>query len=296
MSNGTDKQQYWGNPGVSTQPQDIYDGFSDKSQVLDFQTFNPNDTVYWNDPSQTVDGGVYSNPSPSSDGISRSDPYGMMQQQTHYGQSPSIFTPTYGDDGGVGGPAVPGMGIEATEFDEPPLLDELEIYPRRIMEKAVAVLNPFQGAGLLVDNPEYLFKETDLAGPIAFCLTLAACLSISNSKAQFGYIYGLSTISVLAMFCLIWLMCHAVESHVTVSGVASVLGYSMLPVVFLAVIGMFTSLNNFYGMLLAGTTILLATLYSSRMFCLMTGDPHQRYLLAYPSALLFTIFSMLVLF
>ncbi|WP_204266967.1 hypothetical protein, partial [Citrobacter youngae] len=46
---------------------------------------------------------------------------------------------------------------------------------------------------------------------IAFCLTLAACLSISDSKAQFGYIYCLSTIIVLAMYCLIWLMCHAVE-------------------------------------------------------------------------------------
>uniref|UniRef100_A0A182PKZ1 Protein YIPF n=1 Tax=Anopheles epiroticus TaxID=199890 RepID=A0A182PKZ1_9DIPT len=293
MSN--DKQQFWGNPGqISTQPQDVYDGFNDKSQVLDFQTFSPNDTVYWNDASLEANGGAgYSNQPPVPDGTSRSDPYGMMQPQTHYAPAPSIFTPAYGDDSGVG---ATGMPIETTEFDEPPLLDELEIYPRRIMEKAVAVLNPFQGAGLLVDGPEYLLKETDLAGPIAFCLTLAACLSISDSKAQFGYIYGLSTISVLAMYCLIWLMCHAVESHVTVSGVASVLGYSMLPVVFLAVIGMFTSLNNFYGMLLAGTAILLATLYSSRMFCLMTGDPHQRYLIAYPSSLLFTIFSMLVLF
>uniref|UniRef100_A0A8W7NZJ2 Protein YIPF n=1 Tax=Anopheles coluzzii TaxID=1518534 RepID=A0A8W7NZJ2_ANOCL len=294
MSSSADKQQFWGNPG--SQPQDMYDGFSDKAQVLDFQTFNPNDTVYWNDPSQPVDG-AYSNQPAAPDGMSRSDPYGMMQQQPHYGQGPAIFTPAYGDDGvGVGGPAGPGMGLEATEFDEPPLLDELEIYPRRIMEKAAAVLNPFQGAGLLVDSPVYLFKETDLAGPIAFCLTLAACLSISDSKAQFGYIYGLSTISVLAMYCLIWLMCHAVESHVTVSGVASVLGYSMLPVVFLAIIGMFTSLNKFYGMLLAGLSILLETLYSSGMFCLMTGDPHQRYLLAYPATLLFTIFLMLVLF
>ncbi|XP_053664973.1 protein YIPF5 homolog [Anopheles marshallii] len=282
MSNTSDNQ-YWAN-----QPQDMYDGFNDKSQVLDFQTFNPNETAYWNDASQT-DPGYNQLP----DAASR-DPYGMMQQQTHYGPGPSIFTPNYVDDNGVG--SSPGMGIETTEFDEPPLLDELEIYPRRIMEKAVAVLNPFQSSGTMVDTPDYLFKETDLAGPIIFCLTLAACLSISNSKAQFGYIYGLSTISVLAMYCLIWLMCHAVEWHVTVSGVASVLGYSMLPVVFLAVIGMFTSLNNFYGMLLAGSSILLATVYSSRMFCLMTGDPHQRYLIAYPSSLLFTIFSMLVLF
>ncbi|XP_035917661.1 protein YIPF5 homolog [Anopheles stephensi] len=282
MSNNSDSQ-YWAN-----QPQEMYDGFNDKSQVLDFQTFNPNETVYWNDAPQT-EGGY----NQLSDTASR-DPYGMMQPQTQYGPTPSIFTPKYENDNGV--TSSPGMEIEATEFDEPPLLDELEIYPRRIMEKAIAVLNPFQNMGTMLDTPDYLFKETDLAGPIMFCLTLAACLSISNSKAQFGYIYGLSTISVLAMYCLIWLMCHAVESHVTVSGVASVLGYSMLPVVFLAMIGMFVSLNNFYGMMFAGTSILLATVYSSRMFCLMTGDPHQRYLIAYPCSLLFTIFSMLVLF
>lgn len=283
MSQNTDNQ-YWAN-----QPQDVYEGFTDKSQVLDFQTFNPNETAYWNDTQQTDAGYIQ-----LSDPAASRDPYGMMQPQTQYGQAPSIFTPAYETDSGAA--AGRGMDIEPTEFDEPPLLDELEIYPRRIAEKAIAVLNPFQSVGTTTSTPDYLFKETDLAGPIMFCLTLAACLSISNSKAQFGYIYGLSTISVLAMYCLIWLMCHAVESHVTVSGVASVLGYSMLPVVFLAIIGVLASLNNYYGMLLAGTSILLATVYSSRMFCLMTGDPHQRYLIAYPCSLLFTIFSMLVLF
>ncbi|XP_050076566.1 protein YIPF5 homolog [Anopheles maculipalpis] len=270
------------------QPQDVYTGFDDKSQVMDFQTFNPNETVYWNDSLQSDE--AYK---PLSDTTSH-DPYGMMQPQTQYGPTPSIFTPNYENDNGVA--SGPGMEIEATEFDEPPLLEELEIYPQRIMEKAKAVLNPFQNVGTMIDTPDYLFEETDLAGPIMFCLTLAACLSISDSKAQFGYIYGLSTISVVAMYCLIWLMCHTTESHVTVYAVASVLGYSMLPVVFLAFFGLFAPLNNFYGMAFAGLSILLATVYSSRMFCLMTGDPHQRYLIAYPCSLLFTIFSMLVLF
>uniref|UniRef100_A0A182QEN5 Protein YIPF n=1 Tax=Anopheles farauti TaxID=69004 RepID=A0A182QEN5_9DIPT len=279
------EDQFWANHNNQSS-QEMYDGFGDKSQVLDFQTFNPNETVYWSD--QTQPGG------PNMVGAT-GDPYGMMQQQPHYGDhhAPSIFTPTYGEDVGVG---AHNPGVDATEFDEPPLLDELEIYPRRIVEKSFAMLNPFQRADALVDSADYLFKETDLAGPILFCLSLAACLSISNSKAQFGYIYGLSTISVLVMFCLISLMCNAVESHVTVSAVASVLGYSMLPIVFLSLIGVFFSLNNLYGMLLAGAAVLLATIGSSRIFCLMTGDPHQRYLIAYPCGLLFTTFSLLVLF
>ncbi|XP_053669056.1 protein YIPF5 homolog [Anopheles marshallii] len=280
MSNQSDSQ-YWTN-----QTEDLYDGFTEKSQMLDFQTLNPNEMVYWNDSSQPDP--VYN----SLPEVASCDPYGMMiHQQNHYGLSPLLYTSNYYSDyNGTG------SVIEANEFDELPLLEELEIYPRRILGKAMEVLNPFQGYGPTVDTPDYLFQETDLAGPIMFCLTLAACLSISNSKAQFGYIYGLSTISVLAMYCLIWLMCQGTEWHVTVSGVASVLGYSMLTVVFLAVIGLFTSLNNLYGVMLAGTSILLATVHSSRMFCLMTGDPNQRYLLAYPCSLLFTIFAMLVLF
>uniref|UniRef100_A0A182NC49 Protein YIPF n=1 Tax=Anopheles dirus TaxID=7168 RepID=A0A182NC49_9DIPT len=285
MANHAQEEQFWANHNNQS-AQEMYDGFGDKSQVLDFQTFNPHEPVYWSDQGQQGAPGV---------GGGAGDPYGMMQQQTHYADhlAPSIFTPAYGDDVGVG---AHNPGIDANEFDEPPLLDELEIYPRRIVEKSFAMLNPFQRAEALGDSADYLFKETDLAGPILFCLSLAACLSISNSKAQFGYIYGLSTISVLVMFCLISLMCNVLESHVTVSAVASVLGYSMLPIVFLSLIGVFASLNNLYGMLLAGAAILLATIGSSRIFCLMTGDPHQRYLIAYPCGLIFTTFSLLVLF
>ncbi|XP_052889897.1 protein YIPF5 homolog [Anopheles moucheti] len=280
MSNQSDSQ-YWAN-----QTEDLYDEFSENSQMLDFQTLYANKLAYWNDSSQTD--AVYNSLPEAASG----DPYDvMMHQQNHYGLPPLTYTSDYYSDYNGTAPV-----MEATEFDEPPLLEELEIYPRRILEKAVGVLNPFQSCVTTADTPDYLFQETDLAGPIMFCLTLAACLSISNSKAQFGYIYGLSTISVLAMYCLIWLMCQGDVWHVTVSGVASVLGYSMLTVVFLAVIGLFTSLNNLHGMMLAGTSILLATVHSSRMFCLMTGDPNQRYLLAYPCSLLYTIFAMLVLF
>uniref|UniRef100_A0AAG5DN73 Protein YIPF n=1 Tax=Anopheles atroparvus TaxID=41427 RepID=A0AAG5DN73_ANOAO len=241
----------------------VYDAFPDESQVLNFQNFSSVET---------------------------------MQQQSVYNQHPPIFTPTTSATFGDIDASSNKMGGQVTEFDEPPLLEELEIYPDRILEKSLAVLNPLQSPDCLIERSEYLLKEPDLAGPIAFCLTLAACLSISNSKAQFGYIYGLSTISVLVMFCLIWLMCNSLETHVTVSAVASVLGYSMLPIVGLSILDVFVTLNNFYGLVFAGAAIFIATMSSSRMFCMMTADPHQRYLIAYPCALLYALFSMLVLF
>lgn len=184
---------------------------------------------------------------------------------------------------------------EPTEFDEPPLLDELEIYPARILEKSLAVVNPFHKRGL-ADDPEYLFRETDLAGPITFCLALAACLFLSGAKAQFGYIYGLSIISVLMMYCLITLMCYTTENFVSLTAVASILGYSILPIVWLSILGVFVSLKTTVGMILACVAIVLSTTASSRIFCLMTGDPNQRFLIAYPCALVYVIFALLVLF
>uniref|UniRef100_U5EZL8 Putative rab gtpase-interacting factor golgi membrane protein n=1 Tax=Corethrella appendiculata TaxID=1370023 RepID=U5EZL8_9DIPT len=254
------EEQFWAN---NQQPNNQYDGFGDQSQSFDFQSFDQSTSYY----------------PPTQQGQYTQQPYGQ----------PSIFTPDTA-------PMNTNEYVNDQGFDdEPPLLDELEIYPSRILEKSLAVLNPFHAKGL-VDNAEYLFKETDLAGPITFCLALAACLFVSGSKAQFGYIYGLSIISVLVMYALITLMCNTMENYVTLSAVASILGYSILPIVWLSILGVFFVLNSAIGLILAGAAIILSTMSSSRIFCLMTGDVNQRFLIAYPCALVYIIFTLLVLF
>ncbi|XP_039450381.1 protein YIPF7 [Culex pipiens pallens] len=265
---GYSEEQFWANQNIKNP----YDGFGDQSQTLDFQSFDQNASFF------------------------PPNAYPSPQQQQGYGQ-PSIFTPDISTAAAPHNYSGPGNmpGSEPSEFDEPPLLDELEIYPQRILEKSLAVLNPFHAQGL-VDNPEYFFKETDLAGPIAFCLTLAACLFVSGAKAQFGYIYGLCVISVIVMYVLITLMCNSTENYVTITAVASILGYSILPIVWLSIVGVFFSLNSTFGMVLAACAIFLAAMGCSRIFCIMTGDMHQRYLIAYPCALVYIIFTLLVLF
>lgn len=74
------------------------------------------------------------------------------------------------------------------EFEEPPLLEELEIYPDRILEKVLAVLNPFR-AHSLADDAEYLTKESDLAGPVLFCLTLAVSLFLAGKFSLWVYLW-----------------------------------------------------------------------------------------------------------
>lgn len=201
----------------------------------------------------------------------------------------TILDPTQSFDQIYGQP-----GINNFNEDEPPLLEELEIYPERIMEKTLAVLNPFRSHGL-ADDAEFLLKDTDLAGPIAFCLALACFLFIGGGRAPFGYIYGLSVISCVLMYFLLSLMSARSEVF-TLSGVASVLGYCLLPVVVLSFIGMFVSLKVTVGIIFGLLAVLWSSLSSSRLFVAMSGDCEQRPLIAYPCALVYGVFAILVIF
>lgn len=181
-----------------------------------------------------------------------------------------------------------------SEFDEPPLLEELEIYPDRIMEKVFAVLNPFHSHSL-ADDAEFLAKDSDLAGPITFCLALAVCLFVSGNKAHFGYIYGISVMSCLLMYCLLNLM-STQNSLFSLTSVGSILGYCLLPIVALSVLGVVVSFQGLVGVFLSLFAVLWSSIASSRLFVAMSGDNEQRPLIAYPCALVYGVFALLVVF
>ncbi|XP_034828714.1 protein YIPF5 [Maniola hyperantus] len=231
------------------------------SQTLDFQNFTADQQNFSFDQGQSI----------------------PVNNNQYY--NPSLYTPA----------PLPGdQPTEASEFDEPPLLDELEIYPDRILEKTLAVLNPFHGQSK-ADDANFLLRDTDIAGPIAFCLALAVCLFLSGNKAHFGYVYGLSVMSVILMYCLLSLMSHT-EGVFTLLSVASVLGYCMLPMVVLACLGIFLSLEGTIGLSLSAAAVIWSALSASRLFVTMSGDFEQRPLIAYPCALVNGVFALLVLF
>ncbi|XP_047518804.1 protein YIPF5-like [Pieris napi] len=235
--------------------------FGDASQNLDFQTFAPEHQNFSYDQGQN-------NP---------------PNNNQYY--NPSLFSPA----------PIPGEAVTATsEFDEPPLLDELEIYPDRNLEKTLAVLNPFHGQSK-ADDANFLLRDTDIAGPIAFCLALAVCLFLAGNKAHFGYVYGLSMMSVILMYFLLSLMSRS-EGVFTILCVASVLGYCMLPMVALAGLGIFISLEGGIGLSLSAIAVIWSALSASRLFVTMSGDSEQRPLIAYPCALVNGVFALLVLF
>ncbi|XP_044259725.1 protein YIPF5-like [Tribolium madens] len=177
--------------------------------------------------------------------------------------------------------------------EEPPLLEELEIYPDRILQKMLAVLNPFHSHGL-TDDADYLNKDPDLAGPIFFYLILAVCLFLSGNKAHFGYIYGISVLSCLMMYCLLSLM--TAQSVFNVTTVASVLGYSLIPIVGLSVFGVFFSLKGLFGAILATLSVMWSSISASRLFVAISGDREQQPLFAYPCALVSAVYVLLVVF
>lgn len=197
-----------------------------------------------------------------------------------------MFTPDFSNVNNANG--------ENADFEELPLLEELEIYPDRIIEKTLAVLNPFRSHSL-ADDSEFLAKDTDLAGPVAFCLVLAICLFVSGNKAPFGYIYGLSVLSCLFMYFLLSLM-TCKPGIFTLSSVASILGYCLLPIVGLSLLGVFVTLHTKFGIVLALMAVFWSSLSASRLFAAMSGDREQRPLIAYPCAIVNGVFALLVVF
>lgn len=179
------------------------------------------------------------------------------------------------------------------EENEPPLLEELGIDPDRIMQKTLAVLNPFHRRAQ-IDDANYLLQDSDLAGPVAFWLLLAACLMLAGSKAHFGYVYGLAVTSCFLMYILLTLMSNA--GNITFMSVSSVLGYCILPVVALSGFKIFIYLKGTASLIAAILTVLWSTVSASRLFVVMSGDEKQRLLIAYPCVLLYGVFTLIVIF
>ncbi|XP_074467480.1 protein YIPF5 isoform X2 [Sebastes fasciatus] len=154
-----------------------------------------------------------------------SPPDMMQPQQPYTGQ---IFQPTQ-----TYTPA-PSQSMYGSSFDdEPPLLEELGINFDHIWQKTLTVLHPMKVADGSIMN------ETDLAGPMVFCLAFGATLLLSG-KIQFGYVYGISAIGCLGIYCLLNLMSM---TGVSFGCVASVLGYCLLPMILLSSFGVILSLQ-----------------------------------------------------
>ncbi|XP_005996159.1 protein YIPF5 isoform X1 [Latimeria chalumnae] len=206
-------------------------------------------------------------------------PPGMMQQQQPY--TGQIYQPTQ-----TYTPASP-QSVYGNSFeDEPPLLEELGINFDHIWQKTLTVLHPLKAADGSIMN------ETDLAGPMVFCLAFGATLLLAG-KIQFGYVYGISAIGCLGMYCLLNLMS---VTGVSFGCVASVLGYCLLPMIILSSFTVLLSLQGMMGIVLTAAIIGWCSFSASKIFISALAMEGQQFLVAYPCALLYGVFALISVF
>lgn len=201
----------------------------------------------------------------------------MHSQQPYQGQifQPSQYTPSTSQP-------YYGNNFE----DEPPLLEELGINFDHIWQKTLTVLHPLKVANGSIMN------ETDLAGPMVFCLAFGATLLLAG-KIQFGYVYGISAIGCLGMFCLLNLMSM---TGVSFGCVASVLGYCLLPMILLSSFAVIFSLQGMAGIILTAAIIGWCSFSASKIFISALAMEGQQLLVAYPCALLYGVFALISVF
>ncbi|XP_028668612.1 protein YIPF5 [Erpetoichthys calabaricus] len=204
---------------------------------------------------------------------------GMMPpQQPYTGQ---IYQPTQ-----TYTPTSPQSVYGSSFEDEPPLLEELGINFDHIWQKTLTVLHPLKAADGSIMN------ETDLTGPMVFCLAFGATLLLAG-KIQFGYVYGISAIGCLGMYCLLNLMSM---TGVSFGCVASVLGYCLLPMIILSSFGILFSLQGMFGVVITALIIGWCSFSASKIFISALAMDGQQLLVAYPCALLYGVFALISVF
>jgi len=190
---------------------------------------------------------------------------------------------------------------------EPPLLEELGVNFRHIQMKTLAVLNPFGR----ID--QHIMDDSDVAGPILFFLIFGTSLLLSG-KLHFGYIYGLALLGTILLHQILSLMSppiNAVEatpgdhshpqgshlgSSLTFPRSASVLGYCLLPLVLVSMLGIIIPLDGLFGYLLTSLAITWCAYSSSSMFTVVGRMTSMRGLVAYPMVLFYGSFGIMAIF
>jgi hypothetical protein len=210
--------------------------------------------------------------------------------------TPSIFQPLHPNT--VGDTITP---IVEDYEHEPPLLEEIGIHFDHILLKTKAVCWPFQRAEEeeINNNTEMVnavVQDPDLIGPICYCLLLGGEMVLTG-KLQFGYIYGFGLFGCVAMTLIVNLT--APQDAVSFWVVSSVLGYALIPVNILALVKIVVinlaslqTLGRFLGMV----TVVWSTTASTRLLEMGCGLREQRYLIAYPIALLYSAFVLITIF
>jgi hypothetical protein len=137
-----------------------------------------------------------------------------------------------------------------------------------------------------------IIEDADFAGPLLFCLALGTLLLLKG-KVHFGTIYGVFVVGWLGIWAVLNLLS---PRGLDLYRVASVIGYSLLPIVGLAALSIPFELRGAAGSLLIPATVLWCSTSASLFFVAALDADDRRWLLAYPVALFYTCFALITVF
>lgn len=153
--------------------------------------------------------------------------------------------------------------------------------------------------------------DSDMAGPVIAFLVLASLMLLAG-KVNFGYIYGFSVCGCVLLHGVLELMYVPREvghpgqqgppdsppSSLSIWETASTLGYSIIPVLFLAFINVFIPCNGTFGLLLSAAACGWCTYAATRLFDarMKLYKNNQFILVAYPVVLFYAVFCLITIF
>jgi hypothetical protein len=118
-------------------------------------------------------------------------------------------------------------------------------------------------------------------------------LLLLGGKIQFGNIYGCGLSGCFGICVLINLLTKK-EVYVSFYSTMSILGYSLLPFLFLAGTALGVHLNeSVMGTVICMSTVVWSTLTATRLFSHSLDMADQMYLIAYPIMLFYAMFVLL---
>jgi len=180
-----------------------------------------------------------------------------------------------------------GLGQPVDVLNEPPLLEELGIDIGMIGRKMLSIVS------LRKVNKE-ICEDADLTGPLLIAIIFGSILLL-RGKVQFGYIYGFGFTGCVGIFCLLKAMTTK-EKVVELYTIMSILGYCLIPFIFLAAVTLVLPVFNIFGGILSFVIICWATYMATQFIDAVLSMTHKKMLVAYPVFLFYMCFLLLAIF
>ena len=200
-----------------------------------------------------------------------------------------LLIPTLHVDSGSTASPYATADVKATTSKPKWLLDDIFDWDA-IRRKSLSVLMPFRSGN---DSSGAIAQDSEIGGPFMILCALALLLLLVG-KNYYYYVFGVAFFSCVLFHLLFNAM--AADRSLSVSVTVSVLGYCLLPVVGLASVAMLFSLEGIIGFVLNAAAVLWCSLCASKWFATELQMEDRRALVAYPCAVVYAAFVLLVVF